>query len=723
MLSIRNYLKGGFLSYSQIFFSDSLWLGVVLMLVSFFDPGIGVSGVIAVVTCQVCSRFFAFNKAAIFNGAHTYNALLLGLAMGSFYQLSLSYFIVLVIASILTFFLTVWIAGRLYLIGLPFLSIPFLVAIWILLLGLSNFSGIKLVSKTFFSFQAWFPGIFQSLSNAIDYFPCKDIIHIYLRSLGAIIFQFNDLSGLIIALVLLWRSRMAFALSIYGFLIGYAFYYFLEGDFAQIVYSYIGFNFILTAIALGGYFIVPSKRSHLLLFFVIPVNALILSALHTVFSQFHLPLYSLPFNLIVLLMIGALQMRQYTHGLQLVLLQQHSPEMNHYKSVYHSKRFAKDIYYHLFLPVIGEWHISQGHSGSITHKDAYQYAWDFDITDESGRTYNGSGLSLADYYCYERPVTAPAAGYIVTVMDGVSDNIIGQENLNNNWGNTIIIKHAEGLYSKLSHLKPGSIKVKEGSYVIGGEIIANSGSSGRSPEPHLHFQLQANPYIGSSTILYPIAYYLVKKEGQYAFHAFDIPKEGETVRNIITNPLLANFFDLPDGKELNWTVVDGEREYENKWSVCLAADGRKYLYCHLTGAIVYFYNDGVLFYFTDFYGSHKSYLYKFYLVFQKVLLGYYNGVNIEDALMPHFFFNPLIMYIQDFIAPFYHFTSGKYQFRFDELGKSQNSGSIAIQTKSEGIMFGKSRNGIKGEMQLNEDSTCKIEITNAKSKIIAACGY
>lgn len=723
MLSIRNYLKGAFLSYSQIFFSDSVWLGLALMVVSFFDAGIGISGVIALVSCQVCSLFFDFNKPAIFNGAYTYNALLMGLAMGSFYQLSLSYFIVLVIASILTFFLTVWIAGRLYNMGLPFLSIPFLVAIWTLLLGLSNFSGIKLVSKTSYSFQYWFPGIFESLSNVIDRLPFNDIIHIYLHSLGAIIFQFNDLSGLIIALAILWRSRMAFALSVYGFVIGYCFYYFLEGDFAQIVYSYIGFNFILTAIALGGHFIVPSKRSHLLLFFAIPVNALILSALNTLFNGMHLPLYSLPFNLTVLLMIGALQMRQYARGLQLVVLQQYSPEMNHYKSVYYNKRFAKDIYYHLFLPVIGEWHIPQGHSGNITHKDDYKHAWDFDIRDEYGKTYNGSGLELRDYYCYERPVIAPAAGYIVAVMDGVSDNNIGQENLNNNWGNTIIIKHAEGLYSKLSHLKPGSIKVKEGSYVTSGEIIAGSGSSGRSPEPHLHFQVQANPYIGSHTIFYPIAYYLVKNNNNYTFHSFDIPKEGETVRNVISNPLLATFFDLVDGKEISWTLEDGAKKYENKWSVYLSADGRKYFYCHSTGAIAYFYNDGVLFYFTDFFGSHKSYLYKFYLVFQKILLGYYNGVSIEDALLPHFFFNRFIMSIQDLVAPFYHFTNGKYLFQFAELGKSQNPGSIVIQTKSEGTLFGKSMNEINGRMILNEYGKCDVEISAKNNKITASCEY
>jgi len=710
MGNIKYYLKGVFLSYSQIFFSGSVSLGFVLMLVSFFDLGIGLSGVTALVTCQVCGRFFDFNKAAVFNGAYTYNALLVGLAMGSFYEWGISYFVILIIAALLTFFLTVWISGRLYNIGLPFLSLPFLVTIWILLLGLSNFSSIKLVSKDFFSLQSWFPHIFLSLSNVIDLFPFKDIVHIYLRSLSAVIFQFNDLAGLIIAIVILLRSRMAFALSIYGFLIGYSFYYFLDGDFAQIIYSYIGFNFILTSIALGGYYLVPSVKSHLLLFFVVPVNALILSALHTVFAQFQLPLYSLPFNLIVLLMIGALQMRPYTYGLQLVTFQQYSPELNHYKHFYYKKRFANSLYYHLFLPVMGEWHIAQGHDSKPTHTGEWKHAWDFDITDDHGKTYHGQGLDMKDYYCYELPVTAPAAGQVVTIKDGIDDNYIGQENLKNNWGNTLVIKHAEGLYSKLSHLKKGSVKTKEGDYVQSGEIIAKGGSSGRSPEPHLHFQVQANPYIGSQTMQYPLAYYLVKNHTGYTFHSFDIPKENDIVRNIIAHPVLSGFFDLVAGKELIWKIKDGNNAFEDKWSVYVDANNAKYLYCHSTKASAYFYNDGVLFYFTDFNGSRTSFLYKFYTAFQKILLGHYKGITVEDSLMPHFFFNKFVMSLQDLVAPFYHFTDGSYQFRFPEPDDKQNADAIVLETVCTGKIFGKNTKKIDSSMVLGDARNCTVRI-------------
>ena len=59
-------------------------------------------------------------------------------------------------------------------------------------------------------------------------------------------------------------------------------------------------------------------------------------------------------------------------------------------------------------------------------------------------------------------VLAPADGTIELVVDRIPDNMVGEVNLKENWGNTVIIKHDDHLYSSLSHLKEGSIRVREG---------------------------------------------------------------------------------------------------------------------------------------------------------------------------------------------------------------------------------------------------------------------
>ena len=72
-----------------------------------------------------------------------------------------------------------------------------------------------------------------------------------------------------------------------------------------------------------------------------------------------------------------------------------------------------------------------------------------------------------------------------------------------------------------------------------------------------------------------------------------------------------------------------------------------------TQSAAYFINDGTMFYFTSFYGDHKSLLYYFYLTAYKVLLGYYPNIEIDDLFPLHIIRkNRMSLWIHDFIAPF-----------------------------------------------------------------------
>ena len=121
-------------------------------------------------------------------------------------------------------------------------------------------------------------------------------------------------------------------------------------------------------------------------------------------------------------------------------------------------------------------------------------------------------------WCWPR-LTEPLS----LVLDRVPDNVVGEVNLKENWGNTVIIKHDEHLYSSLSHLKEGSVKVKEGDSIKKGDVIGRCGNSGRSPYPHLHFQMQETPYIGSLTLEYPISYYIRHSNGGFRLKSFEFP--------------------------------------------------------------------------------------------------------------------------------------------------------------------------------------------------------
>ncbi|HEL2980151.1 TPA: M23 family metallopeptidase [Stenotrophomonas maltophilia] len=113
-----------------------------------------------------------------------------------------------------------------------------------------------------------------------------------------------------------------------------------------------------------------------------------------------------------------------------------------------------------------------------------------------GRSHRGDGLRNQDYFCFGRPILAPADGTVVEVVEGVEDNVPGQMNAAQLTGNRVILDHGNDEYSVLAHLRQGSVRVSQGQVVRSGTHLGDCGNSGNSSEPHLHYQLQAGPVFG-----------------------------------------------------------------------------------------------------------------------------------------------------------------------------------------------------------------------------------
>jgi murein DD-endopeptidase MepM/ murein hydrolase activator NlpD len=381
-------------------------------------------------------------------------------------------------------------------------------------------------------------------------------------------------------------------------------------------------------------------------------------------------------------MIFLLYNRYEAKGLALVALQEFSPEKNLYSYWNQFERFRHNTYFHTHLPFFGEWHISQGHAGAITHKDDYRFAWDFDVVDETGKTYRLPGKQTTDFYCYGLPVLAPAPGYVTTLIDDVEDNEIGDVNIDQNWGNTLVIKHGEYLYSKISHIKQGSFKVKVGDYVTTGDTLAFCGNSGRSPEPHLHFQLQAAPHVGAKTLSYPICYYISKEIDGFTFHSFEIPTEKQIVIRPITSKLLRQAFHFIPGMKLKFNEDNQGQKILHEWEVFVDAFNQPYLYCATTQSSAYFVNNGTLHYFTSFYGDRTSLLFLFYLGAYKVLLGYYPSLEINDTFPVEGFYSGIVKYAQDFIAPFKRFLKAAYSSSYLDANDLQDPTQLVLKASA-----------------------------------------
>ena len=680
-----SFLSGIVNSYTQIFFSNSKIFAIILMVVTFLDFWAGFSGVKAVMVSNILAYLIGFNRNNIRKGYYGFNSLLVGLAFGVYYQPGLEFFIVLIFASLLTLFITLWVEGVVGKYGLPFLSLSFLLGTWLVSLASRQFTSLHVSERGIYMTNEMFSLGGLKLVEYYNWFNDIDIpgsLRLYFKSLGAIFFQYHLFAGILIAAGLLIYSRIAFILSVVGFFSAYLYYLFIGADIHELSYSYIGFNFILTSIAIGGFFIIPSKWSFLWVILLTPLISIILTSSSVIFSIFQLSVYSLPFNIIVLIFLYSLKFRErFFDKPELVGYQQYSPEKNLYSHLNYKARFGKSIYFPFVLPFWGEWKITQGHDGKLTHKDDWRHAWDFEIVNDKGVSYDRDGNSLGDYFGYNKPVLAPADGWVEEILDDVEDNAIGKVDLEHNWGNTIILRHADQLFSKLSHLKKGSFKVGVGETIKKGQALASCGNSGRSPVPHLHFQIQATPYIGSKTLDYPISHYIRHKKGIFELKSYEVPEAGVIVSNISKNSSLEKAFHFIPGQKFIYHVKPANgKEFDVTWEVLADSLNSTYIFCEQSGSKAWFRNDGDIHYFTHFEGDRSSLLFRFFLGAYKIMMGYYKNLLVKDNYPVNTFNNRVVALLQDFVAPFWLFT--RSEFSLEYLGMDDELMQTGIRMQS-----------------------------------------
>ncbi|MEV5540259.1 M23 family metallopeptidase, partial [Saccharopolyspora shandongensis] len=142
---------------------------------------------------------------------------------------------------------------------------------------------------------------------------------------------------------------------------------------------------------------------------------------------------------------------------------------------------------------------------------AYRYPWEGGVSHKVTQGNNNPSGSHNGVQAWAFDFALPAGTQIRAAREGTVEWL--QENLTvnynpsqpdgpgnrpiplgsrDNWGNAVRLRHAGGFTSWYFHIQADGVLVNVGDVVTQGQAIALSGNTGRSTEPHLHFQVQAD---------------------------------------------------------------------------------------------------------------------------------------------------------------------------------------------------------------------------------------
>jgi len=532
-MTARDMAKSFGRIYAHILFSRSPVVGLLVVLATMVSPRAFVFGGIAVCAANGFALLFDLEKEAVEDGSYGYNALLVGLGLGQSFEATETAWLITVIAAAACVLFTSALRSLLGgLANLPSLSIPFLLVFYLIL----NSAG--------------FIGLTPAAHAADGGGP---LAVQFARSLGGLFFLPRPDAGALILLALLIHSRIGALLAMLAFGMMYLFHAAMPW-LGGVAVGVLGYNAVLMAMALGGVFFVPSPSSFGLALLGAAVSSLVAVGLIAPLARLGLPTLILPFNVTLLGFLLAMRRRTQDASPKSVDFLPGTPEQNLAYVRARRERFDSLYAISFRLPYRGTWVCTQGVDGAFTHKGPWRHAFDFQVVDDEGRFHAGAGTAPEDFHCYRLPVLAVAEGTVVSVESNIADNGIGEVNLDRNWGNHVLVHHAPGLYSLVAHLARGTVKVVVGQWVTRGQVLGLVGNSGRSPEPHLHFQLQAKPEMGAPTLPCRFDDVVSVSREMLRLERTLLPSEGASARNLEPDEEMHAYFAFAHGARWSYRV-------------------------------------------------------------------------------------------------------------------------------------------------------------------------
>ena len=570
--------------------------GLLFLLALASSPRHAFFGLLGLATARSAGRLLAPDTPAFRLGLFQGAGLLCGAALATYLPDGAGPWFLVVAGAALAALLVAALAPPLAARGLPVLALPFVLATLLTLSSAVVLYHGPLPAPELNPILPGLAGLERQLGLRLPL-----LIQEYLRSFGSLLFLPTMTGGLLVLAGLLLGSRITALAMVLGGAAGTGLLQLLSaGAFQREAFGLVAFNSILSAAALCGIFLALSARSLIYAALAVAASMLMATALAPVMASVGLPVLALPFTLTVWLFLLPLRLGLDSERLgiwapPLELVGRAEDNLRAFERWKRQRMVPAPV---LSLPLRGVWTVTQGPGGALTHNTATgAQAWDFMLLDEEGRGAEWPGEDLEHFHGWGCPVLAPADGVVVSAEGTVHDNPVHTADTRHPWGNWILLGHESGSATLLAHLRAGSLSVAPGQRVTRGQELAQVGNSGRSPEPHLHLQLNAGPWLDAPSQPARFGSWVRLPPGSApVFHPLGRPAKGDRVCSLfgLDWPDWSAFFPFAvPGREWRYARRAGHHEEECALRLRSGAWGRLILDDGLCAAQVHWWQGWV----------------------------------------------------------------------------------------------------------------------------------
>lgn len=251
-------------------------------------PAVVLGALLGLVLSTASARALGLDAPAYGQGLYGFNGVLVGAALPGFVAPVPALWLLLALGAPASVALMHGLTRGLQRLRLPALTAPFLLMTWLLLL----------LAKAMALPQA------MTHSGPIDPQPLGWLLRGWLVAPAQVFLQDDLGSGLLVLAGLALASWRAAGLALLGSAVGLLVALAVGAEAAALGRGLYGFSPLLTAVALGGAFATPSRRSWLVLLLAVTLTALVQVWLDALFAVAGLPALTAPFVLVTWLFLG-----------------------------------------------------------------------------------------------------------------------------------------------------------------------------------------------------------------------------------------------------------------------------------------------------------------------------------------------------------------------------------------------------------------------------------